>query len=439
MAAKAVRIGMIGCGVVGGGVAKLLIERKTSLAARVGAPLELVKVAVRDASKKRDAPIDRALFTDNPYEVAESGDIDIVLEVMGGQDPALDLTLKAAKNGKSVVTANKHLLALHGQKVYETVEAAGVELGFEAAVAGAIPIIRTLKGAFAANTVESIHGIVNGTGNYILSRMADEGEPFDAVLKDAQRLGYAEADPTFDVEGIDSAHKIAILASLGFETPIDFPDVYTEGITSITPEDIDMAREFGYRIKLMAIAKRAGERIDVRVHPAMVRSGEPIANVNGALNAVEVVGDSAGVNMLVGPGAGQGPTASAVMGDVVDIARRIIHGGEGKMPPMGIPVSSMRKIEVRPIDDIRSKYYLRFTVPDRPGVLAALSGALGENDISIASMIQRGRREDKPVSVVLMTHTSVEANLKKALARIDDLGVCAAPTVTIRIEGDGEE
>jgi len=436
---KAIRIGMIGCGVVGGGVADLLARRGKDLAARVGAPIELVKVAVRDMSKRRDAPIDESIFTTNPYEVVDSQDVDVVLEVMGGQDPALDLTLRAVKNGKHIVTANKHLLALHGTQVYEAVETAGVELGFEAAVAGAVPIIRSLKGAFAANRIESVHGIVNGTGNYILSRMADEGKTFDVILKDAQKLGYAEADPTFDVEGIDSAHKIAILASLAFETPIDFDAVYTEGITPITPEDIAMAREFGHRIKLLAIAKRAGDEVDVRVHPAMIPVTDPIANVNGALNAVEVEGDFAGVNMLVGPGAGAGPTASAVMGDVVDIARKMLHGGVGRTPPMNVPSSSMKKLKTRSIDKTLSRYYLRFTVPDTPGVLAMIAGALGESGISIASMIQRGHEEDKPVSVVLTTHTAMEADLKKALAKIGSLNVCAAPTVTIRIEGDGEE
>ena len=431
-----VRIGLIGLGTVGCGVINLVAKRGKTLAERSGVEIKITRAAAKGFSKKRDADLAGIALTMDPFEIVRANDVDIVIEVMGGENPALELILEAVKNGKHVVTANKRLLAVHGEKIYKAVEEAGVELGFEAAVAGAVPVIRSIRRAFAANKIEAVHGIINGTSNYILSRMTEEGKPFGEILKDAQDLGYAEADPTFDVEGIDSAHKIAVLAALAFETPVDFSGVYTEGISKITPEDIGMAREFGYRIKLLAVAKRVNDSMDVRVHPAMIPASHPMANVNGPLNAVEVIGDFAGVNMLVGPGAGAGPTASAVMGDALDIASNIARGTAGKRPPLMAPYALRKKIKMRPVDEVRSQYYLRFTVFDRPGVLANLAGALGDNGISIASMIQRGREENQPVSVVMTTHEAVEANLNKALAKISSLNVCAAATMVIRMEGE---
>ncbi|HEB71655.1 MAG TPA: homoserine dehydrogenase [Nitrospirae bacterium] len=431
-----IKIGMIGFGTVGAGVVNLLEESGSALADRIGRKLVLEKIAVRDTGKKRGAPFDRARLTTDPRQIVESPDIDIVIEVMGGEEEALSLTLQAIKNGKHLVTANKLMLALRGEEVYQAAESAGVELGFEAAVAGAIPVIRTIRHSFASDRIALVQGIVNGTGNYILSRMTDEGKPFDDILKDAQALGYAEADPALDVGGGDSAHKIAILASLAFRTPVDFKDVYTEGITAITPEDIIMAGEFGYRVKLLALARRNHDSIDVRVHPAMVPKNHMIANVNGALNAVEIVGDYAGPNILQGPGAGAGPTASAVVADIVDIGGKIVYGGAGKVSPIGIPLSSRKKIPVAPVDQVSSEYYLRFTVPDRPGVLAEISGALGRNKISISSMIQRGRKENEPVSVVLMTHIALESDLNRALDEIARTDICQADTMRVRIAKD---
>ncbi|VAX21924.1 Homoserine dehydrogenase [hydrothermal vent metagenome] len=434
---RSVKIGLIGCGVVGEGFVDLLDKRKESISARVGAPVKIIKIAVRDKSKKRGRHIDEALLTQDPFEVVNSPEVNIVVEVMGGEDPALKLMLKAAENGKSIVTANKHLLALHGERVCQAVESAKVELGFEAAVAGAVPIINSLKGPFAGDGIVSIQGIVNGTCNYILSRMTDEGCSFADALNEAQTLGYAEADPAFDVEGIDSAHKIAILASLVFETPVDFADINAEGITSITQEDVAMAKEFGFRVKSLAIAKRAGDKIDIRVHPAMIAGDNPIAKVNGALNAIAIKGESAGMNMLVGPGAGAGPTASAVMGDVVEIARKILSGS-GNSLPMNVPVKSRKKLGILPINEVKTQFYLRLTVPDRPGVLAMIAGALGEFGVSIASMIQRGREENKPVSVVLMTHAANGADLACAIEKIKTQNILNAPAVAIRIE-NGEK
>lgn len=430
---NSIKLGLLGFGVVGQGIARLIRENGDTLAARIGVPVEICAIAVRDLDKKRDEAPEGVIFTDDPYEVVDNPDVDIVVEVMGGDDPALALIVKAAANRKHIVTANKHLLAIQGETIYRAVEEAGVALGFEAAVAGAIPIVRTLKKAFAANRVRSIYGIVNGTCNYILSSMADDGTSYEEALSAAQELGFAEADPKFDVEGIDSAHKIAILASLAFETSIDFAGVYTEGISQLTPADIELAKEFGYAIKLLAVAKRKDNGIEVRVNPAMVPLTDPIASVKGAYNAIELDCAEAEINTLVGPGAGSGPTASAILGDVADIAQRAVYGG-GFKPPMNVKFDKRESIPLIPMDELVSRYYLRFTVPDRPGVLAQLSGALGERNISIASMIQKGHEQLSAVSVVLTTHAAKEADLKAALAKIETLGLSDEPAMVIRIE-----
>ncbi|MDH5511013.1 MAG: homoserine dehydrogenase [Nitrospinota bacterium] len=430
---KPVRVGLIGLGVVGCQVARILTEEAEALQARTGIPLRLEKVAVRDLGKERDFTPEGAILTTEPFDVVNSAEVDIVVELIGGEDPAFDLAIGAARKRKGFVTANKLLLALRGAEVFSAFEKSGARLGFEAAVAGAIPIIRSIRESFSGDQVELIQGIVNGTGNYILSRMTDEGSRFEDVLKDAQALGYAEADPTLDVEGIDSAHKITILAALAFETVVDFSDVYTEGITRITPEDVISAGELGYRIKLLGIARRIEDAISLRVHPAMLPQRCLMANVNGPFNAVETRSKRAGVSTLVGRGAGGGPTATAVLSDIVSMARDIASGGGARMAPLGSPVGGMEKLPVIPMDELESEYYLRFTVPDRPGVLAQIAGALGDNGISIASMIQRERMENQPVSVVLMTHNAVEADMKRSLTHIESSGICLAPTMIIRI------
>ncbi|MDH5637105.1 MAG: homoserine dehydrogenase [Nitrospinota bacterium] len=436
---KPVRIGLIGLGAVGSQVARILTEEAESLQARAGIPLRLVKVAVRDTGKKRGFTPDSGLLTTEPFDVVNSPEVDIVVELIGGEDPAFDLAMAAARKRKGFVTANKLLLALRGAEVFSAFEKSGARLGFEAAVAGAIPIIRSIRESFSGDQVELIQGIVNGTGNYILSRMTDEGSRFEDVLKDAQALGYAEADPTLDVEGIDSAHKVAILAALAFETMVDFSDVYTEGITNITPEDIISARELGYRIKLLGVARRVDDTISLRVHPTMLPQKDLMANVDGPFNAIHILSSQAGASTLVGRGAGGGPTATAVLSDIVSMARDIASGAGARMAPLGAPVGGMDKLPVIPIDELESEYYLRFTVPDRPNVLAQIAGALGDNGISIASMIQRERKENQPVSVVLMTHNAVEADMKKSLAHIESSGICLAPTMIIRIAENGRD
>jgi homoserine dehydrogenase len=436
---KRVGVGLIGFGVVGEGVARLVRDNAATLTARIGVPIEVVRVAVRDLSRPRGVELDPALFTDDPFRVVDDPKVDIVVEVMGGEHPALELLLAALNKGKPVVTANKALLAIHGEQLYAAAEKNGARLRYEAAIGGVIPIVRTLTGAFAANRIDTVYGIVNGTCNYILTRMAEEGVGYDDALAEAQRLGYAEADPSVDVEGIDAAHKMAILAALAFDTPIDFSDVSVEGIGRISPVDIDMAAAFGYGIKLLGVARRHDDAaVEVRVHPAMVPLDMPIASVNGALNAIEVEGAEMGTNMLVGPGAGQGPTASAVLGDVADLARGLVDGAAVSPRPMNVPVASRVKLPPLPASKAEGRFYLRFTTSDRPGIMAALTKPLGDHGVSIASMIQTEHESDgeETAAVVMLTHRAGGEALAAALAEIDGVGILRSPTVVIRLVGD---
>ncbi|MBF0170452.1 MAG: homoserine dehydrogenase [Nitrospinae bacterium] len=442
IAKREIRVGLIGFGVVGRGVARLLATNGPLYAARIGAPVTLAKVAVRDLTKLRPVTPDPSMLTDDPFSIVNDPTIDIVIEVMGGEEPARSLILAALANGKGVVTANKALLAIHGEEIYAAAEAGNAPLRFEAAVGGVIPIVRTLNGAFAANKIDTVYGIVNGTCNYILSRMAEEGLGFEEILKDAQALGYAEADPTFDVEGIDAAHKMAILAALAFETPVDFNSVHMEGITRVSALDIRTAAQLGYVIKLIGVARRHNDTaVEVRVTPSLVPEWMPIASVNGALNAIEVSGPDIGDNLLVGPGAGQGPTASAVLGDVAVIARTIVDGAPPTPRPMNVPVALRRPLPALPLEKIESRYYLRFDTYDRPGVMAQLTRPLGDHGISIASMMQKekvGKRADG-ASVVVVTHWAMESDLRAALAEIEGADILHCPTVVMRIIGDEED
>jgi len=334
--------------------------------------------------------------------------------------------------GKHVVTANKFLVATHGPELFDTARRHRVLLGFEAAVAGGVPIIRALRDGLAANRILSLYGIVNGTANFILTKMTDEGRPFAAILREAQAAGYAEADPTFDVEGIDSAHKLQILTSLAFRTAVDLKEIHTEGISGITPEEIANARELGYRIKLLAIAKAAEAGLEVRVHPTMIPAASPLAAVSGVFNAIFVSGDAVGDQMFYGRGAGQMPTASAVWSDAIEIARRVAHGHAAL--PQDLPLIEDAGLRPRPMDEIRSAYYLRVMAQDRPGVLAQVAGALGRHDISLTSVIQKERGGVTAVPVVMMTHEARERDMRAALEEIDRLPVVAAPTVVLRVE-----
>lgn len=434
---KTINIGLIGFGTVGTGVVKTLQMNGGLIAKRLGAEICLKRIADLDHDRDRGVQVDRSILTTNADEILNDPEINIVLELMGGYHPAREFILKGIENGRNIVTANKALLAKHGGEIFEAVEKKGVCIGFEASVGGGIPVIRTVKEGFAGDEILSIHGIVNGTANFILSMMSDEGRDFKGALKEAQRLGYAEADPTFDIEGHDSAHKIAILAMLAFGAEVPMDKVYMEGISRITAEDIEFARQFGYRIKLLAIAKRCGDSLDIRVHPTMVQSSHPIANVNGATNAIEIHGKAVGTSLLVGEGAGSLPTASAVVGDVIEIARGILCGAKNRLPARSWLKENIQKIPIKPMDEVESEYYLRFKALDKPGVLSKISGILGSHNISIASVIQKERKKGSGVPVVMTTHTAMEKNIRKALEEIDKLDIIQKDTFSLRLE-DGK-
>jgi len=432
---KRISIGLIGLGTVGGGVVRLLRENAEVIERRLGVPVVLKKAADLDASRAKALKLGKGIYTTDAKEVINDPDVDVVVELIGGYEPAKKFILEALRHGKPVVTANKALLAMHGEELYRAAHMAGTSIGFEASVGGGIPIIGALKQGLAANDIQSIYGIINGTSNYILTKMTDEGRGFAEVLKEAQSLGYAEADPTFDVEGIDPAHKLAVLANLAFGTPVEFSHIYTEGISGILPEDIEHARELGYKIKLLAITKVVNGEIEARVHPTMLPEDYLIAKVDGVFNAIYVVGDALGPAMFYGRGAGDMPTASAVVSDVMDIARDILSGSGGRVPVLGFKDDGRRAIKIRPIGKVRCRYYLRFTALDRPGVLSKISGVLGKHDISISSVIQKGREAGGAVPIVMMTHEAVERNLRKALDKLDRMDVIAGKTVVIRVEG----
>jgi len=428
-----VKIGLLGLGTVGGGVVKILETHREMLEKRTGARLTLAAIADADLARPRDGlDLSRLPMVQEAARVLDDPAIQIVIELIGGLEPARTFVLRAMAAGKHVVTANKALLAHHGAELYAEARQRGVTLAFEAAVAGGIPLIRAVKEGLVANRILSCYGIVNGTCNYILSKMTDAGEDFSVVLKEAQAHGYAEADPTFDVEGVDSAHKLQILASLAFRTYVELKDIYTEGIALVTAQDIAYARELGYRIKLLAIAKSSDGGIEARVHPTMIRERSPLAAVSGVFNAVFITGDNVGNLMFYGRGAGQLPTASAVWSDTLEIARRVAHG----IPAMegDLPSISERPLPLRRMEDIRSSYYLRVMALDRPGVLAQVAGILGQHEISLVSVLQKGRAQGEAVPVVMMTHEARERDMRAALQAIDKLPVVASRTTMIRVE-----
>ena len=431
-------VGMVGFGTVGTGVAKILMQNSALIRRRVGVPVELVRVADLDIITDRGVRLPQGVLTSDVRAVLEDPSIDIVLELIGGYDAAKRVILDAMARGKQVVTANKALLAVHGEELFEAAARHRVDLGFEASVGGGIPVIRALTEGLAANTILSIYGIINGTSNYILSRMTREGHGFQEVLAEAQKAGYAEADPTFDVAGIDSAHKLSIMVSLAYGTPVNFKEIYTEGITLITPLDITYAREFGFTIKLLAIAKFLDGEIEARVHPTMIPSMSPVAQVEGVYNAIQLVGDAVNDIVLYGQGAGSMPTGSAVVSDVIDIARNLLMGASGRVPPASFQRDQRRPLRIRPMEEIATLYYMRFMVLDRPGVLSQISGVLGHHGISISSVLQQGRKEGQTVPVVIMTHTATERHVQAALHEIDRMAFISEPTTLIRVEGHDE-
>jgi homoserine dehydrogenase len=428
---REIGIGLLGVGVVGGGVLKIYDQHRADLEARAGCRLRIVAAVARDVRARREGlePAAWPLSAD-PERVLADPAVAVVIEVIGGLEPARSYVLRALEAGKHVVTANKALLATHGTELFATARRRGVLLGFEAAVAGGVPIIGALRDGLAANRILSLQGIVNGTSNYILTKMTEEGREFGDALREAQAAGYAEADPTLDIEGIDSAHKLQILASLAFRTRVDLKEIYTAGIARLEASEIAYARELGYRVKLLAIAKVSDGALEARVHPTLIPAGSPLAAVSGAFNAIFVSGDAAGDQMFYGRGAGQMPTASAVWSDAIEIARRVAH--EHGTLPEDFPLAGERRLRMRPMGDVRSAYYLRAMVQDRPGVLSQVAGILGRHDISIASVIQKGRAGAVPI--VMMTHEALERNMAAALEEIDRLGVVAVPTVLLRVE-----
>lgn len=436
---KEIKIGLIGFGTVGSGLAQVLYEQQDRLVKRMGAGVRLVRIAdiMVKALPGQFAGIELCKDAD---KIINDPEISIVVELIGGIEPARSFILKAIDQGKHVVTANKALLSQHGREIFAAAARKNVEVGFEASVGGGIPIIKSLKEGLVANKILSIIGILNGTANFILSRMTEFGTPFAEVLKEAQAMGYAEADPTYDIEGIDTAHKLAILMSMAYGTHIDLDDISVEGISRIEPIDINYAEEFGYRIKLLAISRNHGDHVEARVHPTLVPKKHLLANINGAYNAIHFTGDMVGSVLLSGLGAGKMPTGSAVMADVVDIARNILVNGSNRVPCLSYLPAHIAPRQITPMQDLNFPYYFRISALDKPGVLSTVAGILGRNNISIESVIQKARRQKGAVPVIMRTHMANEADVRKALAEIDQLDICTDRSIKIRIlEENGEE
>ncbi|MHC1698411.1 MAG: homoserine dehydrogenase [Geobacteraceae bacterium] len=431
---KEIGVGLLGFGTIGAGVVKLMGQNASLIEEKLGTRLRLRKVADRDITTDRGVVVEPGVLTQNVDEVLSDPKISVIIELIGGYTVAKEFILKAIENGKHIVTANKALLAVHGEEIYAAAARKGVEVRYEAAVGGGIPVLSAIKGNMAANHFGTVLGILNGTCNYILTKMTQEGADFSDVLKKAQELGYAEADPTFDIEGVDTAHKLAILVTLCFGTRVNFDDIYTEGISAISSVDINYAKEFGFKIKLLAIGKMDGDRVEARVHPTMIPVNYPLADVDGVFNAIRLTGDFVDTVMFYGRGAGMDPTASAIVGDVMAIARNLMVGVGRRSAPLGYLDTKLKNLEIKPIGEIIGKYYLRFSALDKPGVLAKIAGVLGKNGISIASMIQSARIAGETVPIVIMTHEAAESGIRSALAEIDSFDFINEDSRLIRIE-----
>lgn len=423
---------MIGFGTVGSGLAQTLYEQQSRLLKKIGAPIVLSRVADINVTELPEQFSEVTLSRD-AADIFNDPEIDLVVELIGGIEPAKSFLLEAIRRGKHVITANKALLSIHGQEIFEAAAANQVEVGFEASVGGGIPVIKALKEGLIANRINSIKGIMNGTANYILTAMTEHGVAFDEILREAQEKGYAEADPTYDVEGIDTAHKLAILMSIAYGQHVHLDDITVEGISSIKPVDIEFAREFGYRIKLLAISRNHGDHVEARVHPTMVPEGNLLANINGTFNAILFNGDTVGDVLLYGHGAGMMPTGSAVAADVADIARNILSGAINRVPALSYLPEHFTPPRITPMNELTCPYYFRVTVLDQPGVLSTISGIFGQHGISIKSVIQKGRQPGEPVHVVFRVHHSAEDSVERAVKEIDALDYCTEPTVKIRV------
>ena len=432
---KPINAGLLGIGTVGSGTWDVLQRNADEIERRAGRGIRISMVADKDLARARKIVGKKARITADAYEVVRARDIDIVIELIGGTGIAKDLVLAAIANGKQVVTANKALLATHGNEIFAAAQKKGVMVAFEASVAGGIPIIKALREGLAANRIEWIAGIINGTSNFILTEMRDKGLPFATVLKEAQKKGYAESDPTFDIEGIDAAHKLTILSALAFGIPMQFAKAYTEGISKLTQEDIRYAEELGYRIKLLGITKRVNKGIELRVHPTLIPTRRLIANVEGVMNAVLVKGDAVGPTLYYGAGAGAMPTASAVVADLVDVTRLITADPEQRVPHLAFQPDRLAKDPILPIGEVETSYYLRMRVQDRPGVLADITRILGDLRISIDAMVQKEPGEGQSrVDIVMLTHRAIEKNVNAAMAKIEKLRTVVGKVTRIRLE-----
>lgn len=432
---KPVKVGLLGLGTVGGGTFDVLKRNAQEIARRAGRGIHVAHVAALDLAPERRDALGDVRLTENAWDVVDDPDVDIVVELIGGYDPAKELVLRAIENGKHVVTANKALIALHGNAIFQAAHDKGVMVAFEAAVAGGIPIIKAIREGLAGNHIEWVAGIINGTGNFILTEMRDKGRAFDDVLAEAQQLGYAEADPTFDVEGIDAAHKLTILASIAFGIPLRFDRAYTEGISHITPEDVAYAEELGYRIKHIGITRRAPEGIELRVHPALIPGRRLIANVDGVMNAVLVYGDAVGPTLYYGAGAGSEPTASAVVADLVDVTRTLTADPENRVPHLAFQPDALADLPILPMEKVHTAYYLRLQAYDRPGVMAEITRVLGDLDISIEAILQKepATGEDT-VPVIMLTHRIREQQINEAIREIEAFEAVAGKVTRIRLE-----
>ena len=431
---KPVNVGVLGLGTVGGGTVNVLKRNAEEITRRAGRGIVVTHAAARDPDKPRICDTTGITLTRDPFEVVNDPDVQIVVELIGGDALALELVMKAVENGKHVVTANKALIAKHGNKIFEAAQKQGVMVAFEAAVAGGIPIIKAIREGLAGNHVEWLAGIINGTGNFILTEMRDNGSDFNDVLAEAQRLGYAEADPTFDVEGIDAAHKLTILASIAFGIPLQFESCFTEGITKITREDVEYAEELGYRIKHLGVSRRTDKGVELRVHPTLIPERRLIANVDGVMNAVLVKGDAVGPTLYYGAGAGAEPTASAVVADVVDVVRTLTSDPENRVPHLAFQPDALSDLPILPMGEVETAYYLRIQTEDKPGVLSDVTKILADSGISIEAVLQKEPVGDADATIIMLTHTVIEGKMFKAIDAIESLDSITAPVTRIRVE-----
>ena len=432
---KQLNVGILGLGTVGGGTYTVLTRNAAEITRRTGVEIKVVQAADRNLDHAKTVTAGNVALTDDAFAVVNNPDVDVVVELIGGYTLSKELVLKAIANKKHVVTANKALIALHGNEIFAAAKANNVIVAFEAAVAGGIPIIKALREGLGANRIEWVAGIINGTTNFILTEMREKGLNFSDVLGEAQRLGYAEADPTFDVEGIDAAHKLTIMSAIAFGMPMKFEQAYTEGITKLQQVDIKYAEELGYRVKLLGITKRTDKGVELRVHPTLIPEKRLVANVNGAMNAVVVKGDAVGPTLYYGAGAGAEPTASAVVADLIDVARLIDATSAQRVPYLAFQPDQVQDLPILPIDEIQSAYYLRLRASDKPGVLAEVTKILGDRNISIDAMMQKEPDENETeADIVILTHITIEKNMNAAITEIESLAAITGKVVRIRME-----